>query len=148
MTYARRAAALLTVIASLSSAQATKKSANTPLKAAIAHFDAERLDRAKADLTPLAAAGDPDAMYYLGRVAFDQAKYDEAIDWFEQAIKKNDASSQYHQWLGAAYGQKLSPSNPMAAMSMAPTLKREMMRAVELDSTNVEARVNLATFYV
>jgi tetratricopeptide (TPR) repeat protein len=148
MTYAARASVLLVVIASLSNAQAPKNPQSKDLKAAVAHFDAERLDQAMAGFAPLAGAGDPDAMYYLGRISFDRAQYDEAIDWFGQAIKRNDASSLYHQWLGSAYAQKLSSGNPLMAMSMAPTVKAEMLRAVELDSSNVDARVNLAAFYM
>jgi tetratricopeptide (TPR) repeat protein len=36
----------------------------------------------------------------------------------------------------------------MAQMTLLPTLKRESERAVELDSTNIDARVNLMQFYL
>lgn len=158
------ATCLLSVsIAWTSSAQATKKRpapaptrsaptatrpAPTPLSTAIALYDAEKLDQAKTMLTPLAAAGDPDAMLYLGRIAIDQSKGDTAVDWIEQAVKKNDRSSLYYQWLGTAYGIKIASANMFAQMSLAPTIKRTMERAVELDSSNVEARINLTGFYL
>lgn len=136
-------------IASASSAQATKsRPATSPLAPGIALYDAEKLEQAKGILTPLATAGDADAMFYLGRIAIEQSKADEAIGWLEQAIKKNDQSSPYHQWLGSAYVLKLTGANPFTAMSLAPTLKRVMERAVELDSTSVGARVNLTGFYL
>lgn len=140
--------ASMLAMAVVSTAIAQTKPSQTPLKTAIAHFDAERLDQAKRALTPLAKAGDPEAMFYLGRVAIDQADGDEAVDWLEKAVKTNERSSRYHQWLGVAYGTKLAGANPFTAMSLAPSAKRAMERAVELDSTNVEARVNLVQFYL
>jgi tetratricopeptide (TPR) repeat protein len=121
---------------------------SSPLKTGIAQFDAEKLDQAKATLTPLAKAGDADAMLYLGRIAIEQSDGDSAVSWMEQAVKKNDRSSSYYQWLSTAISVKATASNPFAQMSLAPSLKHAMERAVELDSTNVEARVNLLQFYL
>src|SRR2546430_2045667 len=142
---------LLLSIAGTSLPQAAKNrppAPATPLARAIALYDAEKLEQAKAMLAPLATAGDAEAMFYLGRIAVEQNKGDEAVDWLEQAVKKNDRSSLYYLWLGSAYSLKLSAANPFTQMSLAPTLKRTMERAVELDSTNVDARVNLASFYL
>lgn len=139
---------MLIAIGSTSGAQKTKAPPPSPLKTGIALFDAEKLDQAKATLTPLAAAGDPDAMYYLGRIAIEQTKGDSAVSWLEQAIVKNGRSSLYYQWLGSAYSVQLSSANMFTQMSLAPKLKQVMERAVELDSSNVDARVNLTAFYL
>src|SRR5476649_1891648 len=130
------------------SAQLSAAPRSAQLKTGIAQFDAERLDQAKATLTPLAKAGDPDAMLYLGRIAIEQSDGDSAVMWIEQAVKKNDRSSSYYQWLGAAYGVKGTAAGPLAQMSLLPSLKHAMERAVELDSANVEARTNLVQFYL
>jgi len=129
-------------------AQSSPTTRSAPLKTGIAQFDAERLDQAKATLTPLAKAGDADAMLYLGRIAIEQSDGDAAVSWIEQAIKKNDRSSSYYQWLGSAYTIKATSAGPLGAMSVASSLKHAMERAVELDSTNIEARVNLLQFYL
>jgi hypothetical protein len=72
-------------IAAVSIGQPTKsRSPASPLSAGIALYDADRLERAKSLLTPLATAGDPDAMFYLGRIAVEQNRGDEAVDWLEQ----------------------------------------------------------------
>jgi tetratricopeptide (TPR) repeat protein len=139
---------LLAAVVSAATAQTTKAPQTSPLKIGIAQFDAERLDQAKATLTPLAKSGDPEAMFYLGRIAIEQSDGDEAVDWLEQAIKKNERSSLYHQWLGSAYGVKAAGANPFTQMTLASSVKREMERAVELDSMNIEARVNLTQFYL
>src|SRR5438093_5551504 len=93
---------LLLSVAGTSFAQGAKTrppATPTALAAAIALYDADKLDQAKAKLTPLAAAGDAEAMFYLGRIAIEQNKGDEAVDWLEQAVKKNDRSSSYYVWL-------------------------------------------------
>ena len=141
------AGVLLATVVSTATAQTTTRQ-TSPLQAGIAQFEAERLDQAKATLTPLAKSGDPEAMLYLGRIAIEQSDGDEAVTWLEQAVKKNDRSSRYQQWLGAAYGAKLIGANPFTAISLGPSAKRAMERAVELDSSNIEARVNLIQFYL
>jgi tetratricopeptide (TPR) repeat protein len=142
------AGVLLAIVVSTATTQTTKTRQTSPLKTGIAYFDAERLDQAKATLTPLAKSGDPEAMFYLGRIAIEQSDGDEAVSWLEKAIEKNERSSRYHQWLGTAYGAKLAGANQFAAMSLAPSMKRAMERAVELDSANIEARVSLTQFYL
>lgn len=129
-------------------AQSSAAKQPSPLKNGIAQFDAERLDQAKATLLPLAKAGDADAMLYLGRIAIEQSDGDSAVSWIEQAIRKNDRNSTYYQWLGSAYSLKVMSANPLVRMNLGSSLKHAMERAVELDATNVEARINLLQFYL
>ena len=142
------ATVLVVAVGSAAAAQSKKSEPPSALKAGIAQFNAEKLDQAKVTLTPLAKAGDPDAMLYLGRIALEQSDPSSAVDWLEQAVKQNDRSSLYHQWLASAYGAKAVAANAFAQMALAPSVKREMERAVALDSTNIEARVNLTGFYL
>jgi tetratricopeptide (TPR) repeat protein len=139
---------LLVVLTPVATAQVSSTTQNASLRVGIAQFDAEKLDQAKATLTPLAKAGDADAMLYLGRIAIEQSDGDEAVIWLEQAVKKNDHSSLYYQWLGTAYSVKGLSANPFSRMTLLGSLKRAMERSVELDSSNVEARVNLLQFYL
>lgn len=137
------------VLAAVGSTAAAQTPPPSPqLQAGIAQFDAEKLDQAKATLTPLAKSGDAEAMYYLGRIAIDQSNFDEAVDWLEQATKKNDRVSRYQQWLGAAYGNQLIGAGAFGAIRLAPKARGAMERAVELDPKNVEARANLIQFYL
>lgn len=139
---------VLGTLALEASAQSAAAPRSAPLKTGIAQFDAERLDQAKVTLTPLAKAGDPDAMLYLGPIAIEQSNGDSAVSWIEQAVKKNDRSSLYYQWLGAAYSLKGTSASPLARMGLVASLKHAMERAVELDPANVEARINLVQFYL
>jgi tetratricopeptide (TPR) repeat protein len=148
MTRVVNAGMALALVVATAAAQTKTPTPATSLAAGIAHFDAQRLDQAKATLEPLAKSGDPEAMFYLGRIAIEQADGDAAVTWIEQAIKKSDRSSLYHQWLGTAYTAKGANADPFTAMSIASSARREMERAVELDSANIEARVNLTQFYL
>jgi tetratricopeptide (TPR) repeat protein len=139
-----KAGILMGTMISLAGAQAAKPPQPSPLKTGIAQFDAEKLEQAKATLTPLAKAGDAEAMLYVGRIAIEQSDGDEAIKWMEEVIKKNDRSSLYHQWLASAYSAKAAGASVLTQMSIGPSILRELNRAVELDSANIDARVTLA----
>jgi tetratricopeptide (TPR) repeat protein len=143
-----RAGLLLATVVSAVTSQTPKARQPSPLKTGIDFFDAEQLEPAKATLTPLARSGDAVAMYYLGRIAIEQSDGEAAIDWLDQAIKQNEHSSLYYEWLGIAYEVKASASNMFGKMSIGPAVMRAMERAVQLDSTNIEARVNLAQLYL
>jgi tetratricopeptide (TPR) repeat protein len=65
---------------------------------------------------------------------------DKAIEYFEKSVEINDKSSDYHYWLGTGYGIKASNSNMFTAMRMAPKMKSEMEKAIELNAKNLEAR--------
>jgi tetratricopeptide (TPR) repeat protein len=139
---------LLGGLAPVAIAQRSSTTQTSPLKIGIAQFDAEKLEQAKATLTPLAKAGDADAMLYLGRIAIEQSDGDEAVNWLEQAIKKNDRRSTYHQWLGTAYSIKGMAANPLSRVSLVGSMRHAMERSIELDSSNVDARVILLQFYL
>jgi predicted Zn-dependent protease len=136
------------VLTPVATAQSSSTTQSSSLKTGIAQFDAEKLDQAKATLTSLAKADDADAMLYLGRIAIEQSDGDEAVIWLEQAVKKNDHSSLYYQWPGTAYSVKGLSANPLSRMSLLGSLKHAMERSIELDSSNVEARVDLLQFYI
>ncbi len=51
-------------------------------------------------------------------------------------------------WLGCAYGEKAERENFLAAIVLAVKVREEFERAVQLDAKNVEARLDLAEFYV
>jgi tetratricopeptide (TPR) repeat protein len=139
---------LFGALARVTAAQTPGPVQSAALKSGIAQFDAERLDQAKVTLTPLAKAGDADAMFYLGRIAIEQSDGDEAVDWIEQAIKKNDRSSLYYQWLGTAYSVKAAAAGTLTRVGLVGSMKHATEHAVELDASNIEARVALLQFFL
>jgi len=89
-----------------------------------------------------------DAAYYLGRVYYNYDLYDKAINYIEKAIELNDSVSDYHLYLGRSFGIKAMKANILKKASLAKKVKREFLRAVELDSTSVWAHNDLIQYYV
>ena len=55
--------------------------------------------------------------------------------------------SEYHLWLGRAYGEKARSMHSIKAYELAKKVRREFERAVELDNGNVDALSDLGEFY-
>lgn len=87
------------------------------------------------------------ALFYLGKVWLTQEDHDKSIDWLKKAIKLNENSSDYHLWLGQAYGIKAQNSSMFKQPFLAKKVKNEFKKAVELDSANLDARFALMQFY-
>lgn len=75
-------------------------------------------------------------------------KWDPAVSACEQAVKLDPASSQYHLWLGRSYGAKAEHVSALSAARVAGEVRGEFETAVRLNPKNVEARDDLADFYL
>jgi cytochrome c-type biogenesis protein CcmH/NrfG len=84
----------------------------------------------------------------LCRAYFAVEDWDRSIAACEKAVSLAPDSSDYHLWLGRAYGEKADRVNPFSGMSLAKKLRKEFETAVRLNSSNVEARMDLAEFYI
>ena len=125
-------------------------SSETPLERGIQLFDQGKLAEAKTTLTPLASANPPNvrAAFYLGRIAMRADDAKEAERWFETIVKLEPTSSEYHLWLGRAYGQRARQSSKLTQMGWAKKTKAEFERATELDPDNLEARSALIDYFL
>ena len=90
---------------------------------------------------------DPVGVYYLGRIAFESNQCDEAVTWFEQAVQLGSDNSDYHRWLGRAYGQQAQQAGG-EAFFVARKVKTHLEKAVELNPDNIEARFDLLEYYL
>jgi tetratricopeptide (TPR) repeat protein len=88
------------------------------------------------------------AQYYLGRIAIQENKMDDAEDYFEEAIEANDKVSDYHTWLGNTYGQIAKDANMFKQGMLAPKMKAEWEKAVALDPKSIEPRLSLIQYYL
>ncbi|MBL7959927.1 tetratricopeptide repeat protein [bacterium] len=90
-----------------------------------------------------------EAYYYLGSIylRFDRDP-DKAVDLLEKAIESENANAKYHLMLSNALGAKAMQSNMLKQAFLAPKIKKEMEKAVELDPNYAEARMALTQFYV
>lgn len=106
-------------------------------------FEAGELREAREVLLEAERAGARDALvyYYLGRIAFAEADYGKAADWFNKAAKADPESARYHYWVGEANGGAAMRANPLRQAILARRLRSAFERAVELDPSYVEARI-------
>ena len=88
------------------------------------------------------------AQFYLGRVAFDQKKFDDASDYFEEATEnKAGQISEYYTFLGDTYGSIANDANVFRQGMLAPKMKNAWEKAIALDAKNLNARFSLIQFY-
>lgn len=116
---------------------------------AIKQFEAKNYAEAKTAFEQEFNADQKNAVaaFYLGRIALQQNKADDAVRWLETAVKLQDDNSDYHHWLGQAYGKKALAATMLNRASLAAKVKDELLKAVSLDAGNWEARADLARFY-
>ena len=92
---------------------------------------------------------DAESYHMLSRAYYAIEQWDDAIRYGERAVTLQASDSQYHLWLGRAYGQKAAEiGNPLSAAGLARKAKTEFERAVELNPSNVSARSDLSEYYV
>lgn len=98
-------------------------------------------------LLALNSRGDAESLNQLSRVYYAMEQWDEAVKYGERAVQLNSGDAMYHLWLAREYGRKAGDSSAFAAAGLARKAKNEFERAVQLDPTNVPARVDLAEYY-
>ena len=91
---------------------------------------------------------DANALFYMGRIAEEQDKFNEAVDWYEKALKLNDTSATYHFWLGSATGALAQRASKIKQPFLARKVKAEFERASQLDPKMLDPRLGLVNFYV
>ena len=90
---------------------------------------------------------DAEAHNLLCRVYYQEQRWDDAIHECEIAARLMPSDSEYHLWLGRAYGEKADYIHSVKAYGLAKKVRDEFERAVQLDSTNVDALSDLGEFY-
>jgi tetratricopeptide (TPR) repeat protein len=86
--------------------------------------------------------------FYLGRTLFEQQQYERAVEWLEKAALLDSANSQYHLWLGRAYGYSAQRASILWQFPLARKVKIHFEKSVELDPDNIDARADLAEYYL
>jgi tetratricopeptide (TPR) repeat protein len=112
-------------------------------------FEQHKYDQVKKLLSPVDDDA-PDysaAKYYLGRVAYEEKKFDDAVDYFEEATEVNTKEGDYFMWLGNAYSAVGSNANMFKQMSVGPKALKALEKATQLDAKNIDARLSLVDFY-
>lgn len=122
--------------------------AQQPLDAARQAYDKGDYDQAISILKD-AAQKDPnngDIQLLLTKSYLEAKKYDDAVNSGEKLVAIDPKSSVYHQWLGAAYGQKAAHVSVFSAYPLARKTQKEFETAVQLDEHNFDAIQNLVEY--
>lgn len=83
------------------------------------------------------------------RVYYQEQLWDQAIADCQAAAQLDPGNSEYHLWLGRAYGQKAAHiSSLMAGYKLARKVAAEFQQAVKLDPGNADALSDLGQFDV
>ena len=111
---------------------------------------AGRVDDAITSLSGKVRSTPNDASSYhlLCRAYFAVGDWDHAISSCEKAVSLSPDQSDYHMWLGRAYGEKADGSNFLVAAGLSKKVRAEFERAVALNPQNAAARTDLAEFYM
>lgn len=83
----------------------------------------------------------------LCRVYSSVEDFDNAVQSCERAARLEPNVSEYHLWLGRAYGNKAEHSGPFSAIGWAKKAGAEFERAVQLAPNDISARSDLVEFY-
>jgi tetratricopeptide (TPR) repeat protein len=120
----------------------------SPLAAARQAFEKGEFSKAIAILEG-AAAKDPnngDIQLLLTKTYIHSNQSDAAIKSAEKAVSTNPNNSEYHNWLGQAYGDKASHASMFSAYPLARKTQKEFETAVKLDEHNFDAAQNLVDY--
>jgi tetratricopeptide (TPR) repeat protein len=91
---------------------------------------------------------DPEAHNLLCRAYFTLGEWDRGISNCERAVTLDPNNSRYHLWLGRVYGEKADKANFITASGLAKKVHTEFETAVQLNPGNIDARTDLAEFYI
>ena len=108
------------------------------------------IDEAIAELNGRLSSSPADAesSNLLCRAYFTLEEWDRAESFCRKAVSLDPANSLFHLWLGRVYGEKADRVNFMSAASLAGKVREEFERAVQLNPKDLDARLDLAEFYL
>ena len=109
-----------------------------------------RVDDAIAALQGQISSSPNDAVAHnlLCRAYFSIGNWDRGISACERAVSLQPENGQFHLWLGRIYGEKADRAGIFSAAGLAKKVRTEFEAAVRLSPNSVDARSDLAEFYL
>jgi tetratricopeptide (TPR) repeat protein len=94
------------------------------------------------------ATTDAESSNLLCRAYFALEQWDRAEASCRKAVALDPENSRFHLWLGRVYGEKADRANFLSAAGLAGKVRGEFERAVQLNPNDMDARLDLAEFYL
>ena len=118
------------------------------LAAAKTAFDRGEFNKVVSILGPEVSknSNNGDIYLLLTKAYLELNQDDAAIKSAEKAVSLNPKNSEYHDWLGQAYGEKASHASMFSAYPLARKTQKEFETAVSLDEHNFPATQNLIEY--
>src|SRR5262245_12752613 len=106
--------------------------------------------RARADLERRLAAqpDDPTSLALMGQVKLFYGDLESARTMGEKAVQLDPQNSNFHLWLGEAYGLTAQKASVLKKMGWGKKFRKETETAIALDPRQVEARENMMQFFL
>ena len=120
----------------------------SPLEQAKGAFEKGEYTRA-IEILKSTAGSEPnngDVYVLLARSYLELNQYDAAVNSAEKAVAISPKNSDYHRWLGEAYGAKADHASMLSAYSLARKTQKEFDAAVQLDAHNFDAQQDLIQY--
>jgi tetratricopeptide (TPR) repeat protein len=113
-------------------------------------LNAGRIDEAIAELSGRLSnsPGDAESANLLCRAYFALEDWDRAESSCRKAATLDPNNGRFHLWLGRVYGEKADRASLLTAATLAGKVRSEFERAVQLSPNDVDARLDLAEFYL
>src|ERR1700690_77561 len=86
--------------------------------------------------------------HLIGMCYYMQGDPKKAGDFFEKAVALRPGESDYHLWLGRAFGRRAETSSFLTAPGYAGKARDSFEKAVQLDPRNMEAISDLFEYYL
>ena len=111
---------------------------------------AGRIDEAITELNGRLSStpADAESSNLLCRAYFALEDWNRAESSCRKAASLDPDNSRFHLWLGRVYGEKADRANFLAAAGLAGKVRGEFERAVQLNPKDIDARLDLAEFYL
>jgi tetratricopeptide (TPR) repeat protein len=111
---------------------------------------AGRIDEAIIELNGRLSStpADAESSNLLCRAYFALEDWNRAESSCRKAVSLDQGNGRYHLWMGRVYGEKADRANFLAAAGLAGKVRGEFERAVQLNPKDVDARLDLAEFYL
>jgi tetratricopeptide (TPR) repeat protein len=94
------------------------------------------------------ATADAESSNLLCRAYYALENWDRAEASCRKAVALDPGNGRYHLWLARVYGEKADRANFMVAAGLVGKVRGEFERAVQLNPNDVDARLDLAQFYL